>query len=274
MKHTLGVLLSIFVFTACGNGLPERGELPVNQADSDMNKNPVDSEPVDVPPQEEVPTRASFSWKGVIMTGDASINVFDNARKTIKNLWLDFGMENEKIKELSWNPASGGNPIKSSVANFEKTMKELQLKDNEGCLVYLTSHGTKTGFWYADNTYLTPTKMGQILNETCGKRPTVLIVSACYSGVFVSSAVTAPNRVILTAARNDRTSFGCGAEFTYTYYDDCTIKAFNKDITWEEFYSDVKACVTRKEGNEFTPSLPQGYFGSEMQNKKLFATEI
>ena len=43
------------------------------------------------------------------------------------------------------------------------------------------------------------------------------LISACYSGVFVDP-VGAPNRIILTAAREDRTSFGCSDDADFTHF--------------------------------------------------------
>ena len=54
----------------------------------------------------------------------------------------------------------------------------------------------------------------------------MVLVSACYSGVFVGPSMQKKNRIILTAARQDRTSFGCSAENEYTYWDSCLIARF------------------------------------------------
>jgi hypothetical protein len=45
--------------------------------------------------------------------------------------------------------------------------------------------------------------------------PAVIVLSACFSGSFIDE-VSAPDRLIITAARDDRTSFGCkdGADWT------------------------------------------------------------
>jgi hypothetical protein len=47
---------------------------------------------------------------------------------------------------------------------------------------------------------ISPTMMAQLVRNWCPDRPTVLVVSACYSGIFVDG-LAAPNRMILTAAR-------------------------------------------------------------------------
>jgi len=88
--------------------------------------------------------------------------------------------------------------------------------------------------------------------------------------VFVDP-VAKPNRIILTAAREDRTSFGCSPEATYTYWDGCLIDNFQTVDTWVALYDNVKSCIENKEsGGGFTPSYPQGFFGTEVQELRIF----
>ena len=52
----------------------------------------------------------------------------------------------------------------------------------------------------------------------------IVVISACFSGVFVP-ALAGDQRMILTAARPDRTSFGCGESDKYPYFDDCFLSS-------------------------------------------------
>jgi hypothetical protein len=63
-----------------------------------------------------------------------------------------------------------------------------------------------------------------MVNEACADRMTVVVVSACYSGIFVPALQT-DNRMVLTAARPDRTSFGCGEANVYTFFDQCFLES-------------------------------------------------
>ena len=72
-----------------------------------------------------------------------------------------------------------------------------------------------------------------------------------------------PNRVILAAARPDRTSFGCQAGRRYTVYDRCLLDTVSAAATWHEAFMSIRACVAREEREEqATPSEPQAYFGA------------
>jgi hypothetical protein len=94
----------------------------------------------------------------------------------------------------------------------------------------------------------------------------VVIVSACYSGVFIN-ALAAPNRMILTAASRERTSFGCGAEETYPWFDGCVIEALPAATDFLALAAGARACVARKEqaAGITVPSDPQLFVGAEMQ---------
>src|SRR6202042_1601434 len=68
-----------------------------------------------------------------------------------------------------------------------------------GCLIYFTSHGSPDGIVLGDG-LMTPAAMARIIDDACGERPAVVVVAACYSGVFIPP-LAAPNRMVLTAAR-------------------------------------------------------------------------
>jgi hypothetical protein len=98
----------------------------------------------------------------------------------------------------------------------------------------------------------------------------VVVISACFSGVFAQWPMTRPNRVVLTAARPDRTSFGCAAGRVYTAYDKCLLDALDAGGTWPRAYTSVKACVVAEEKrNDAFPSEPQAWFGSAVANLPL-----
>ena len=61
--------------------------------------------------------------------------------------------------------------------------------------------------------------LAEIVDSACpASKPTVLIISACYSGSLIPT-LSGPNRMIITAARSDRSSFGCQEENEFTFFD-------------------------------------------------------
>jgi len=82
--------------------------------------------------------------------------------------------------------------------------------------------------------------------------------------------MAAPNRIILTAARADRPSFGCAAERTYTDYDACLLGALPHVATWHSVFTDTKNCVEAREHElDEVPSHPQASFGASVRNLPL-----
>src|SRR5207237_5092994 len=127
----------------------------------------------------------------------------------------------------------------------------------EGCLVYFSSHGAPAGVVMRDQ-LLAPSVLAAILDQACGERPTVVVISACFSGVFVP-ALAAPNRMVLTAARPDRSSFGCGESDRYTFFDTCMLQSLPSSGDFPDLARNVIGCVAareRKDGIKY-PAEPQ-----------------
>jgi len=214
---------------------------------------------------------SNLTWKAALMTGDDSIDTFDNARKTLTTEFLHMGVLPANIKELSMNPHERKHgTMPSSAVNLAGALRELSVGDQDACLIHMTSHGSQQGFYLRNGPPITPQALNRILDRSCGERPTVVLISACYSGVFVGPAMQKKNRIILTAARQDRTSFGCSSENEYTYWDSCLIDSLPKSDNWKSLYGMIQQCVETKESQlTYKPSLPQAYFGEQVSDLKI-----
>ena len=222
-------------------------------------------------PQTSSSGTSNLTWKATLMTGDDSIDAFDNARKTLKSEFLHMGVTSGNIKELSMSPVERKRgSLPSSAGNLATALRDLSIGDQDACLIHMTSHGSPQGFYLRNAGPITPQTLDKILNRACGDKPTVVLISACYSGVFVGPSMQKKNRIILTAARQDRTSFGCSAENQYTYWDACLIDSLPTAETWKSLYGTIQQCVQKKESQgQFKPSLPQAYFGEEVSDLKI-----
>ena len=80
-----------------------------------------------------------------------------------------------------------------------------------------------------------------------------------------------PNRVILTAAAKDRSSFGCGAGDQYTYYDQCLLQQFDGARTWRDLAAATRTCVENQERRMGVrqSSLPQTFVGAQVEDLRL-----
>jgi hypothetical protein len=212
-------------------------------------------------------------WRALVASGDDSIAVFDNAVDTMTKILSTRGVT--RIDRFTSDPAlaSAARPI-ATADNMSGALNAAHPGPGQACLVFLTSHGGRAGLLLRGDLDhhrgFTPSALGRMLDEGCGSAPTVAIVSGCYSGIFIGRVTEAPNRIILTAARDDRPSFGCSAEEQYTYFDDCLFQSWPKSETWAVLYRATTACVRAKESAlDARPSEPQAYFGESVTNLAL-----
>ena len=205
-------------------------------------------------------------WHAVLIAGDSATPAFDNGVEEMRAKLRRHGVVD--ITTYSADPASVPRERLSSSGNVAAALRG---GGGKACLAFMTSHGAEEGFYLRpDRRLLTPPTLDRLLGEGCGSLPTVVIVSACHSGTFIDNGARKPNRVILTAAATKRTSFGCGADDEYTYYDWCLLHAFDEAVTWSDLAVSTKTCVEgleRKIGAH--PSLPQIFVGSEVASLKL-----
>ena len=92
-----------------------------------------------------------------------------------------------------------------------------------------------------------------------------MVVSACFSGGFVPE-LTGKKRVVLTAARRDRSSFGCGQTDRYPYFDECVLSVWPHVDNFIALGRAARICVAAREKRERVgpPSEPQLRIGTEI----------
>ena len=142
---------------------------------------------------------------------------------------------------------------------------ELMDKDEDALILFTTSHGAPVGLYYndGDNGYglISPNRMAAML-DGLGLRNRLLILSACYSGVFAPRLQTATTAIV-TAAAFDRTSFGCAAENDWTFFGDAMINhALRKPQPIAEAYAEASQLISSWEAQlRVQPSNPQWGIG-------------
>jgi hypothetical protein len=197
------------------------------------------------------PASPFADWAAIVVAADWRAGngrptaAFENARRDVSAALLTAGFRPENLRSYSVEP-KGTDVSETTPANVFRGVLETAGRTRAGCLVYLTSHGTPQGIVFGKSSGLPPQALARLLNGSCGARPTVVFVSACYSGVFVP-ALAAPNRLILTAARPDRTSFGCGEDDVYPFFDACVLENFPRSDDFLALGRAVQACVARRE---------------------------
>jgi hypothetical protein len=206
-------------------------------------------------------------WQAVLVAGDNAEPVFDNAIEAMARWLLGIGTTQSDIYRLSASARPFGSTSEPASARLILgRVAALRPGRGEGCFVFITSHGQRRqGVWLAaTGEFLEPAALSRALSAGCRNAPTVVVVSACYSGSF--TAMRAPNRIIMTAARPDRPSFGCQADRTYTVFDECLLSVLPQAATWRGVYAANLACVQQRERElGVLPSQPQGFFGKAVR---------
>src|SRR5215470_17293242 len=209
-------------------------------------------------------------WQVVLAAGDDAEPVFDNAARALGQRLAAAGVPAANIHRLSASGAEVGAAVEPALVNvLLQRIGALPARPGDRCLIFLTSHGERgAGLWLArSNTAVSPDQLAQALARGCAAVPTVVVVSACYSGGFATGKMAKPNRIVLTAARNDRPSFGCQVHRVYNFFDECLLGALPKSATWRAVFDGSKECVRHMEhalGER--PSEPQAYFGAAVAN--------
>lgn len=155
-------------------------------------------------------------------------------------------------------------------ANLARALNEIGARQGpeDMAFLFLTSHGREDefalDFYEAGTKNLTAGEFSRMLDDS-GIGAAVIVVSACFSGSFIDE-IAAPDRLVITAAREDRTSFGCrdGAEWTEfgeSFFD----RALRADPDPRKAFPVAAEDVARKEAADgLTPSLPQMSEGAEV----------
>jgi hypothetical protein len=163
----------------------------------------------------------------------------------------------------------------ATATNLGQTLKHigrLMDKEEDVLVLYLTSHGSKedgvsVSFWPMGLNDIGPDRLNKMLDEA-GIKWRVVIVSACYSGNF-AKALQGPTTLIATAAAEDRTSFGCGNEFDFTYFGEAIFKdQLQQQYSFITALQQAETAIgEREEREKLTPSLPQLSVGPDIAKK-------
>ncbi len=148
-------------------------------------------------------------------------------------------------------------------------MAQQMNREEDILLLFLTSHGGQDGTIALSNgtNDLPPLSARDIDDwlKGAGIVRSVIIVSACYSGSW-AAPLQNPNRIILMAARQDRTSFGCSDDRELTFFGQALLaESFgNGTALLPAFENAKKRIATWESQGKLTPSQPQRALGLKL----------
>jgi len=140
--------------------------------------------------------------------------------------------------------------------------------ENDILFLILTSHGSRTGLAVKAGRLtqtLTPSNVAEMLART-GMRYKVVVISACYSGIFIPR-LASPDTLVITAADADHPSFGCRDEAKWTYFGNAFFNvALRQAKSLKDAFVVARALVKKRELRErFEPSNPLMKGGENVQ---------
>ncbi|MDX1457337.1 MAG: C13 family peptidase [Marinobacter sp.] len=140
-------------------------------------------------------------------------------------------------------------------------------------VVHLVSHGMKDGQLLLrqpgiDLPDLSPKDFAEMLEPLQARRK-LLVVSACFSGHWLNQLKDS-NTLIMTSAREDRTSFGCGDDsemtwFTRAVYQSVGLSLTDPDSMFELVDEQIRVWEKDIEMEEGDWSYPQSYLGDSLR---------
>ena len=145
-------------------------------------------------------------------------------------------------------------------------------KEEDVLFLFMTSHG--------DREHNLAVKLGRLqlndipasyvrraLDDT-GIKWRVIVVSACFSGGFIDH-LKDEHTLVMTAARRDRASFGCGDAFDFTYFGQAYFdEALRRTYSFTEAFGMARVSIAaREKAEDITPSEPQIFVGEKIGAK-------
>ena len=162
----------------------------------------------------------------------------------------------------------------ASVSGLQQTLKVLASRmnvDEDVLVLFLTSHGSEDGLEVQNGalplSQLSPDDLRAALDDS-GIRWRVVVVSACYAGVFID-ALKSETTAVITAADANHSSFGCDDERELTWFGEAFLKdSLPGSASLEQAFDKAAGLIARREDQEHqTHSRPQLFVGSLMRRK-------
>lgn len=165
-------------------------------------------------------------------------------------------------------PLATHDNLRDALAGLGRTMDTKE----DVLLLYLTMHGTpehELALYFPPlvDDALVPEDLDALLDES-GIRHRVVVLSACYSGGFVP-ALRGADTLVMTAARADRPSFGCGTASNATWFGRAwMVEGLNRHGDFVAAFDDAgKRVAAWEQAEGFDPSEPQIAAGARIARR-------
>jgi len=206
--------------------------------------------------------------------GDGEQSIFKREALFAETVLAEhFSSDDRAVELINDNDDRDSYPI-ASVSGLQQSLKLIASRmdpEQDVLVLMLTSHGSQDGLAVVNGTLpllqLNPVELRHALDES-GIKWRVIVVSACYSGVFVD-ALKGDSTLVITAADANHSSFGCDDDRDLTYFGEAFLKdSIPTTRTLEEAFRKAAALIEQRETSEHKiRSNPQMSVGAQIHAK-------
>ncbi len=160
---------------------------------------------------------------------------------------------------------------RSNLAAAVRAVAPIMDKNDDVLILFMTSHGNPGGFGLQlpgkEPIELPPREVAKML-DTAGIRNRLVIVSSCYSGIFVKPLAN-DNTIVITAADAKNVSFGCEPGRDWTYFGDALFnRSLRPGVDLRRAFNSARLMISEWElMGSLPPSNPQAHFGPALIEK-------
>jgi hypothetical protein len=160
---------------------------------------------------------------------------------------------------VQYNSKEGGAATIEALAMSLQAAASGMDAENDVLFLILTSHGSRARLAVKAGRLeqtLTPSNLADMLART-GVRHKVVVISVCYSGIFIPRLAN-PDVLVISAADANHPSFGCRDKAKWTYFGDAFFNvALRHAKSLKDAFVVARALVQKQELREhFEPSNP------------------
>jgi Peptidase C13 family len=209
----------------------------------------------------------------IVSVGLDSDPVFTReAGEAAKVLGRRYGASGRTIFLAAGADDQGNGVPQGSPPNLATALAAVAAKMNlkeDVLILFATTHGDpNNGLAYRDGDkgagMIAPIRLANLLDDLgFGRR--MILLSACYSGVFLP-LLTNENSIIVTAAASNRASFGCAPGNDWTFFGDALINnALRKPQPFHKATEEAESLIGKWESSkQLLPSRPQTFVGDKV----------
>lgn len=213
-------------------------------------------------------------WKALVVGGADDRPIYDFAAEDIAGRLQKSGVTRVALHTASLTAPDGSARPPARLSSLRQSLGALGTRQSEACLLYFSSHGEEGTLRLSgepNGRRASLADIDRLATVACGDRPTVLVLSGCETGSFITAQLERPNRIIIAAAARGRATYAAKMDERHGAFDRCLIGAYDSGATtWRQLFQNLLPCVAEREAwLGVRASRPQASFGAAVADLRL-----